>query len=193
MRTPSSSLFALSFVFVLGAASACGGTSTSSITGNNNNNASDSGAGDDGGSSDPNAIYDTPLTCTSNTKWTRGDHGSQLMHPGRACIQCHTDNGGPFLTIAGTVFPTAHEPDDCNGVSGGVTVVITDAKGKVTNIPVNSSGNFYSIATIAKPFSAKVTSSKGERVMDDKQTSGDCNSCHTQDGTNNAPGRIMAP
>jgi cytochrome c553 len=171
---------------ILGALAACGGTSTSSITG------SGDGGGSDGGTDDA-SVYDTPVTCTSNVKWTRGDRGSQLMHPGRACIQCHTDNGGPPLSIAGTVYPTAHEPDDCNGVAGKVTVVITDAKGKVTNISVNSAGNFYSIASIAKPFSAKVVDANGERAMDDKQTSGDCNSCHTQDGANNAPGRIMAP
>jgi hypothetical protein len=30
-------------------------------------------------------------------------------------------------------------------------------------------------------------------MMPVKQTSGDCNSCHTVNGANGAPGRIMAP
>jgi uncharacterized membrane protein len=37
------------------------------------------------------------------------------MHPGGACITCHTIKGGPAFKVAGTVFPTLHEPNDCNG------------------------------------------------------------------------------
>jgi hypothetical protein len=32
-----------------------------------------------------------------------------------------------------------------------------------------------------------------ERAMVTMQTSGDCNSCHTQNGANAAPGRIVLP
>ena len=42
--------------------------------------------------------------------WTRGNHGSPDMNPGRACIACHTTDDGPALTIAGTVYPTASKP-----------------------------------------------------------------------------------
>jgi hypothetical protein len=104
------------------------------------------------------------------------------------------------MTIAGTVYPTAHEPDDCDGVSGGdVQVVITDATGKTLKLSVNAAGNFYSSATIAMPFNAKVVSGTKERAMQSARSTGDCNSCHTAAGTNStpgeaaAPGRIMAP
>jgi hypothetical protein len=32
-----------------------------------------------------------------------------------------------------------------------------------------------------------------ERAMNAAPASGDCNTCHTQDGTMNAPGRIVLP
>ena len=50
--------------------------------------------------------------------WTGGNRGSADMNPGRACITCHSTMNGPSLTIAGTVYPTAHEPDLCNGANG---------------------------------------------------------------------------
>ena len=100
----------------------------------------------------------------------------------------------PSLTIAGTVFPTAHEPDDCNGSNaGGAQIVITDANGKVTKITANSVGNFYSQVAIALPFRAKVVVGTKERAMVASQKTGDCNSCHTEKGDNSAPGRIVLP
>jgi hypothetical protein len=115
------------------------------------------------------------------------------MHPGRACIDCHQSSDGPRLTIAGTVFPTMHEPDDCDGASANVQVVITDANGKVLTLPVNAAGNFYTSSSVAMPFHAKVVSSAGERAMNATQTTGDCNGCHTPTGANSAPGRITSP
>jgi hypothetical protein len=43
------------------------------------------------------------------------------------------------------------------------------------------------------PYKAKVTYMGRERAMVAAQTSGDCNSCHTQNGANSAPGRILLP
>ena len=40
---------------------------------------------------------------------------------------------------------------------------------------------------------AVVTDGVKTRQMQGTVTSGDCNSCHTVNGTNGAPGRIMAP
>jgi hypothetical protein len=181
----------------LAGASACGGSSDSGAGSSGASGNGDGGGGDEGGGggdAGADGPYDTPSVCTSNQHWTRGDRGSSSMHPGGTCIDCHTKRNGPSFSIAGTVFPTAHEPTDCNGVNGtGMTVVITGADGKVTNVPVNSVGNFYSIATIAKPFHAKVVANGKERAMSAAQTSGDCNSCHTEQGANDAPGRIMAP
>jgi mono/diheme cytochrome c family protein len=136
---------------------------------------------------DPGAStsYDTPTVCTSNTTWNGRQNKS--MAPGEACMGCHGN-----MSAGGTVYPTAHEPDDCNGV-GGSQVIITDATGKVYTLPVNSAGNFYTGSTIKKPYTAKVVSGGKTRVMVGPQTNGDCNACHTEAGTQKAPGRVMAP
>ena len=97
------------------------------------------------------------------------------MRPGGACITCHTMRGGPNYTVAGTVYPTAHEPNDCNGVNGALTVVVTDKNGVVTNIAVNTVGNFSSRTAIAAPFTVKVTNGTKTRAMAGSLTAGDCN------------------
>ena len=177
---------------------ACG--TTTIVSGNSSDAgtapADDAGAiTDDGGGTGDDAGFDTPTTCTSGTTWTRGDRGSASMHPGGTCITCHeSQRDAPTFVVAGTVYPSAHEPDDCNGISGtGTTVVITDAKGKATSLQVNAVGNFYSAVSITPPFSAKVVKNGQERAMGAMQTNGDCNSCHTETGTSAAPGRIVSP
>ena len=126
-------------------------------------------------------------TCTSGTHWTGGTNGSTSMEPGMACINCHKSTGGeaPQFTIAGTLYPTAHEPDLCNGANGntaGAAVIITDANGKTVSLTPNSAGNFSYTGAVATPFRAKVTYMGRERDMASAQASGDCNACHTQNG-----------
>jgi len=153
-------------------------------------------------------IYDTPSVCTSDSYWTHGNDESPKMHPGHACIACHSgstgddeeeeEEEGPRFSLAGTVYPTAHEPNDCNGVDGDgdTQVVIVDANGKTLKLNVNSAGNFFyekEAGTLALPYTAKVVRDGQERVMATPQQDGDCNGCHTEDGDNDAPARIMAP
>jgi len=152
------------------------------------------GAGGAGGS----APEPTAPTCTSNRTWTGGTDGSKDMQPGVACISCHSQSGGeaPTFALAGTVYPTVHEPDQCYGASGaaGVRVVITGADGAVVTLTPGTSGNFSYQGSLAKPYTAKVTDMNGGvRAMSQAQTSGDCNGCHTQSGANAAPGRIVVP
>jgi hypothetical protein len=171
---------------------AAGAPSTCSADGG----AGGAGNGADGGAPDARG----PIVCTSNQHWTQANRGSPSMHPGGACISCHAMSGAeaPAFVVAGTVYPTAREPDDCNGINGsssGTTVVIVDANNRSTTLQVNTVGNFSLPATtaVALPFHAKVVRAGVERVMSTPQMSGDCNSCHTQDGANGAPGRIVAP
>jgi hypothetical protein len=156
----------------------------------------DAGGVADTGPSDtgPNP-YDVPAKCSSGQKWLLGDSGSSMMHPGKACITCHkTHPGAPRFTAAGTVFPTAHEPDDCVSRVTGATVVLTGADGKSVTLTVNSnSGNFNYTGTLALPYKAKVVVGGKSRAMSASQTNGDCNSCHTQTGASGAPGRIIVP
>lgn len=134
--------------------------------------------------------------CTSGQTWTGGNEGAREMNPGMACIHCHASSDeGPGFSVAGTIYPTIREPDLCYGASSssGAQVVITGADGRTLTLTPNATGNFYSEGRVALPYSAKVVTSAGERAMAAQQTSGDCNSCHTQVGANGAPGRIMLP
>jgi hypothetical protein len=167
----------------------------------------DGGSVFDGGSiTDVGSLPDpfsVPATCTSKRNWTGGDRGNQQMNPGMACINCHSRDGeGPRFSIAGTLYPTAHEPDLCNGVggaAGGAQVVIVGANGQQVTLTPNAAGNFSFTGTVSKPYKAKVVYMGRERAMIAAQTSGDCNSCHTQNGTlvpgttAKPPGRIILP
>ncbi len=151
--------------------------------------------GDDAGSgSDP---LNAAPTCTSNTNWLLGDRGSQLMNPGIACIACHvTERRAPQFSVGGTVYPTGHEPDRCNGINGvtsGVTVDVTDSTGNTVTLTVNRAGNFFYEGALTPPLTASVSYQGRTRRMLTAQPSGDCNLCHTQNGDSSAPGRITVP
>ena len=153
------------------------------------------GMGGSGGAAPSDPLGAMPV-CTSKTNWTGGNRGSASMNPGAACINCHSKDGeAPKFSIAGTLYPTGHEPDLCNGVNGtqGAQIVIIGADGKMVTLTPNAAGNFSSNAAIKTPYQAKVTYMGRERIMAGMQTSGDCNSCHTQNGSSNAPGRITLP
>jgi hypothetical protein len=137
----------------------------------------------------------TPVVCSSGEHWLGGDRGSPLMHPGRACFTCHPSKNDLVFAVAGTVYPTAHEPDDCNGVNAasGAVIRLTDGNNVTHELKVNDAGNFYVPGILPTPFRASVVARGLERAMVAPQTSGDCNSCHTEAGSNGAPGRIVAP
>lgn len=141
--------------------------------------------------------FDTPVVCTSGQNWLRGDEGSPDMHPGKACLACHAKSvDAPRYLVAGTAYPSAHEPDDCLGKLGvTATVVITDAAGRVFNLPVTARGNFYlkEAPAFTPPYRAKIVYQGRERAMVAAQTNAECNACHTVAGADGAPGRIVLP
>lgn len=137
---------------------------------------------------------------------------SKTMNPGMPCLGCHNNpqsfappcnafsDQGPSFALAGTVFARGHVADGCRTTGVDLTqakVVITDKNGKEHNVSVNSAGNFYwdtfVLGSLAKPYSARVEYQGKVRAMSATQTDGDCNGCHTADGTNSAPGRIALP
>ena len=162
------------------------------------------GGGADGGPDAGIPVIDpfasAPI-CASNRMWSSGNRGSSSMNPGLACISCHSSGHDPRYAIAGTLYPTAHEPGLCDGVNGGtigVQIVIVGANGQSVTVTPNAAGNFYWSGSLAAPYKAKVVYMGRERAMIEAQTSGDCNNCHTQDGampssTMKAPGRILLP
>ena len=51
--------------------------------------------------------------------------------------------------MAGTVYPTLHEPDDCHGLSKPtLSVLVIDALGVSHTIPVNAAGNFVRVTSM---------------------------------------------
>lgn len=155
-----------------------------------------------GSCTNPTDPYGTPVMCTSGQHWTLGDEGSELMHPGRACISCHDNPPGgeaPDLPplVAGTVYPSAHEPDDCYGARGDggglITVEVIGNDGASQTLFVNESGNFMGFDPVVLPVTAIVHYQGRTRSMTTEAPSADCNSCHTEGGTSDAPGRIMLP
>ncbi len=144
----------------------------------------------------PEAAPPTTTVCTSGLTWTSNQKGSQ-MQPGKACITCHEANEDePIVWVGGTVYPTLHEPNGCYGATEG-QVVVTDATGRVITMPVGPTGNFSlsakSAAALVMPIRAKVVRNGSERVMGSPQSTGNCNECHTEQGANGAPGRILLP
>jgi hypothetical protein len=200
-------LVTLALLSAFGALAACGGAETSAdpapatggstSTGGFTSTGGSTSQGEGGSVSQAGGTASDPLTapatCTSKASWTRGENTQ--MRPGEACIACHTSNDGPTFSIAGTVYPSGHEPNDCNGApaTAGAVVVITDARNKEYRLSANAVGNFSMELPITPPYRAKLVSAGKERVMATQQTAGDCNSCHTQAGANGAPGRITLP
>ncbi|MGC4092454.1 MAG: hypothetical protein QM756_32170 [Polyangiaceae bacterium] len=167
--------------------SASGGAATGgALTGSGGTTAS-------GGAPTTSDPLNTVAGCSSGSMWTRGQNPQ--MRPGEACITCHAqEDDAPLFSIAGTVFPTGHEVNDCNAsASNGATIVITDQQNVEHRLTANTVGNFFLETAIPMPYKAKVVTAKGERLMITPQTSGDCNSCHTQAGTQGAPGRVTLP
>jgi cytochrome c553 len=147
----------------------------------------------------PDDPFSKPPTCSSGKTYMGGGRNSE-MNPGRACLACHKMRGkAASVTLAGTVYITGHEPDLCiGGPAAGAamaTVEITDANNRVIPLMVNAGGNvlYRDAMPIALPYTAVVKWNGKERAMKAPQMNGDCNSCHTQDGTNGAPGRIVLP
>ncbi len=145
-----------------------------------------------------------PAKCSSGSFWTPADRQTFRMRPGESCAgqaACHgVGTTGLHFDLAGTVYPTGHEPDDCNGFDitapGAqlIHVVVTDATGTEVSLLPNDVGNFYATSILTLPVHAKITSSNGqERAMVAAIDNADCNSCHTQHGDNAAPGRLTIP
>lgn len=154
----------------------------------------------DAGMGNPDA-GPAPVVCTSGSRWTLGNLGSPNMNPGQACRQCHQVQE-PFRAyyFMGTVYPTPHEQTNCNArPPAGLVIDIIDANGNVAQtLAVRTpSGNFYSTSVntaVALPYKARVRDAQGRTLtMNTPQMNGDCNTCHTEQGANGAPGRIYWP
>lgn len=134
--------------------------------------------------------------CSSGLKWTGGDHGSELMHPGRDCMGCHSDEpNAPSFIVAGTVYADQFAQDECAGVSGA-TVVVEDGDGQVVELETNRAGNFFlkeASADLAMPLKVKVVYEDREAVMQEEFFGGNCHDCHSGADAVRAPPRVLIP
>jgi hypothetical protein len=134
-----------------------------------------------------------PTTCDTARHWTSGNRSAELMNPGEACVACHVrERVNEIFTASGTVYTDLHADPLCIGSAKG-TVEIIGADGAVVSLPVNASGNFATFAPFKKPYTARVKMGTKVRTMSSPQMNGDCNICHTVQGTEGAPGRIIWP
>ncbi|RJS20085.1 hypothetical protein DRW03_20175 [Corallococcus sp. H22C18031201] len=138
-------------------------------------------------------------SCGSGSFWTDSAQASATMAPGLACRDCHLrlapDRAYFFM---GTVFPSFHEKDACNAPPpADARVELLDSAGRVQlTLTPNAAGNFLSAGlqpAFALPYRARVTAQGRVREMNTLQRSGDCNTCHTEQGNHDAPGRIVWP
>ncbi len=168
--------------------------------------------GGDGGAPDGgDGGMGLPVTCESMMTWTSGNVGAEAMNPGLACRACHLgqnfqgqnpnleSNPQWAMFFMGTVYSDFNQANLCRakGIPAGTVVEILDMAGAVKlSLPVDPSGNFRSTtvaATVPLPYRARVKANGQTRVMGAAQMDGDCNTCHTEQGRENAPGRVVLP
>jgi hypothetical protein len=147
--------------------------------------------------------YEASTQCTSGVVHPPTVSENELMNPGRACNACHRQgndeqgNDAPIFAFVGTLYPSAHEPDECDALGvESARVVVTDAHGTVRSARPNAVGNFMfedDSAAFLPPYTARVVYDGRERWMDLPQQNGDCNSCHDPAGNSEAPGRLLLP
>lgn len=134
--------------------------------------------------------------CSTEQWWVQGDRESELMHPGDDCTACHLrEREGPILSVAGTVFQNLDDETDCRGIPDAV-IEIVGSNGQVAfTLTANAAGNFFSTRSLTgiAPYTARVTYDGRTIEMATPQTDGACNRCHTADGIEGAPGRIVLP
>ncbi len=150
----------------------------------------------------PSGYGETPpasaagIACSTGQWWTRGDRGTSLMHPGGDCIDCHErEDEGPTFTFAGTVHLAYDDETDCRGVPGVLVELIGPDDEVFYANQTNPAGSFSTSTSVADhvPYTARLTYAGRTRTMSTPQTEGACNACHTAEGEEDAPGRIVVP
>ena len=155
------------------------------------------GAGcDDGRLLRPDASRDSALPTDGGEcePWSPAMSATSLMLPGAPCLDCHFRVLGPSdpMTVAGTVFADVRQREGCPGVSG-VRVIVTDADGTEVAFTTNLAGNFYIRRELTFPIRVRLEDGELSREMEGEVDTGSCNTCHTPEGAEMAPGRVVAP
>lgn len=135
-------------------------------------------------------------TCEVSTDFALGpdEVRGPMMRPGANCLRCHSASGeakSKVFSFGGTIFP-ALDSGACEGVAG-VTVRVTDSKGKTVSAVSNLVGNFWSTEPLEPPLSMEAE--RDGRVVKMPVTApiGGCALCHSWPDAVSASGRIRAP
>ncbi len=179
-----------SFLLAAGVASASGAGCYGGAAG-------DGGSAGGGGTADSGPDpWSAPVGCASGAHYVGG--ANSRMEPGVACVSCHTQSGEGPVGILGTAYASAHDEDRCNGIAGSAygdayISVLDDQHVEVAQLPINAVGNFMGNEPASATYYVALVANGQTREMAMAVPSGDCNSCHTQDGAVGAPGRILVP
>jgi len=158
----------------------------------------------DAGSDVKDATSDVPEgpsgPCTSKRWWTGGVMASAAMTPGRPCIACHAASAAaPKYAIAGTVYETKLEEDDCNGADPPWALGVMnefDGPEFMQRTPPSAAGNFFIQMSSNFPnrvFVKIVAGDKESKMIGAVTIPSDCNTCHSVRGDGGAAGRIVKP
>lgn len=140
-----------------------------------------------------------PTTCASNVFYNQLlEPPGELMNPGLSCPTCHAANQLFYVafTYAGTVMPGLHEKNTCKSpptADGGIVEIAALDGGVFWQWEVNSSGNFRTLDAGPSPYVARLYRGGMVKQNQTTHTSGDCNTCHTEQGANGAAGRLTFP
>jgi len=114
---------------------------------------------------------------------------------GKDCIACHSN-----FTVAGTIFTQldASDGDDVAAAYNHTLKLALEEGTEITLIKGYGSGNAYTTVNSSAigAFTAEVLDAEGKLVNSSATLSHDadmlnCNTCHSQNGENRAPGRII--
>jgi hypothetical protein len=118
------------------------------------------------------------------------------MRPGNNCLRCHAPGkqaaSRPF-SFGGTVFPAANSEPCSDGVEG-VTIDVTDSKGRSVSVMSNEAGNFWTAEPLTPPF--RISAKRGSKTveMPIESPTGGCALCHSAVGpVGGAKGSIRPP
>jgi hypothetical protein len=152
----------------------------------------DAGAADAAKPIDPNPFTGAPAYVS-----TLGPSARKTAHPftndnpaGRACFNCHGDNGAATpMAFGGTVYTSAAGTT----AAARVEVRVKDKDGKAISAWSDADGNFYFLVNpngdLNLPGHAGIRNAKGNKVMSGTIADGNCNGCHNANGA----GRLVAP
>ncbi len=139
-----------------------------------------------------------PTTCASSAFYDMSSElPGELMNPGLSCPTCHIGGLNFYIAFsyAGTVMAGPHEKDRCKSLppDGGRVEILEADGGAGFVFRPNASGNFKTLDAGPSPFIARISVGGRSRNSQATHTSGDCNTCHTEQGANGAPGRLTWP